>query len=229
MPPVMPVHAAAATPAATGCPADSFPWYIMKRGRRLFCYNAGTYTQTPKTDGIMGKSLADQLLGAGLVDGKKARKLQKEKRQQGKGRAADSGPDRARLQEQQAAQAEKDRELNRQRKAEAEAHERQAQVRQLLETHRIRSGGDIRFQFADPRDRRIRQLYVSHDVRERLAKGLLAICATKDGYCIVPSETADRVAGRDPTAVMFRVDPAEERPDEDDPYRDFPIPDDIDW
>jgi len=177
----------------------------------------------------MGKSLADQLLGAGLVDNKKARKLQKEKRQRGRQKTGDDGADRARLQQQQAVQAEKDRELNRQRKAEAQARERQAQARQLLETHRIRADGDIRFQFADPRDRRIRPLYVSHEVRERLAKGLLAICSIREGYCVVPADTADRVAERDPAAVIFRADPAPQRMDEDDPYRDFPIPDDIDW
>jgi uncharacterized protein YaiL (DUF2058 family) len=177
----------------------------------------------------MGKSLADQLLGAGLVDNKKAKKLQKEKRQQQKHNTADSSADHARLQQQRAAQAEKDRELNRQRKAAEEARARQAQVQQLLETHRIKAGGDIRFQFADPRDRKIKQLYVSRDVRERLARGLLAICAEKDGYCIVPAEAAGKVAERIPEAMVFRADPSADQPDEDDPYRDFPIPDDIDW
>lgn len=177
----------------------------------------------------MGKSLADQLLGAGLVDGKKAKKLQKEKRQQRKQQSPDSGTDQARLQQQRAAQAEKDRELNRQRKEAEEVRARHAQVQQLLETHRIASSGDIRFQFADPRDRRIKQLYVGGDVRERLARGQLAICAEKDGYCIVPAETADRVAARLPEALIFRVAPNTDQPDEDDPYKDFPIPDDIDW
>lgn len=181
----------------------------------------------------MSKSLAEQLLGAGLVDGKKARELQKEKRQQGKQKRntayADADPDRTRLQEQRTAQAQKDRELNRQRKAEAEVRERRAQVWQMLETHRLEADGDTRFQFADPRDQRIRPLYVSHEMRERLAKGLLAICATRDGYCIVPADTAERVAERDPTAVMFRACPAAQAADENDPYRDFPIPDDIDW
>lgn len=177
----------------------------------------------------MGKSLADQLLGAGLVDGKKAKKLQKEKRQQRKQKSPDSGADQARLQRERAAQAEKDRELNRQRKAAEEARARQAQVQQLLDTHRITTAGEIRFQFADPRDGKIKQLYVSNDIRERLARGLLAICAAKNGYCIVPAETAGKVAERIPEAVVFRADPTTDEPDEDDPYKDFPIPDDIDW
>lgn len=177
----------------------------------------------------MGKSLADQLLGAGLVDNKKAKKLQKEKRQQQKQKSPDRSADQARLQQQRNEQAEKDRELNRQRKAAEEVRARQAQVQQLLETHRITATGEIRFQFADPRDGKIKQLYINRDIRERLARGQLAICAQKNGYCIVPVETAGKVAERIPEAVIFRADPAAEQPDEEDPYKDFPIPDDIDW
>ncbi|MEX1198941.1 MAG: DUF2058 domain-containing protein [Pseudohongiellaceae bacterium] len=178
----------------------------------------------------MGKSLADQLLGTGLVDSKKAKKLQKEKRQQKKQKSPDSGADQARLQQQRTERAEKDRELNRQRKAAEETRARQAQVQQLLETHRIATSGEIRFQFADPRDRKIKQLYVTNDIRERLARGQLAICAEKDGYCIVPAETAGKVAERMPEALIFRAGPTSgDEPDEEDPYKDFPIPDDIDW
>lgn len=177
----------------------------------------------------MGKSLADQLLGAGLVDNKKAKKLQKEKRQQKKQKSPDSGADQARLQQQRNEQAEKDRQLNRQRKAAEEARERQAQVQQLLETHRLTTSGEIRFQFADPRDRKIKQLYVTRDIRERLARGQLAICAQRTGYCIVSADAAAKVAERIPEAVVFRADPVANQPDDEDPYKDFPIPDDLDW
>lgn len=177
----------------------------------------------------MGKSLADQLLGAGLVDSKKAKKLQKEKRQQQKQKSPDSGADRARLQQQRNEQAEKDRELNRQRRAAEEDRARHAQVQQLLDTHRLTTNGEIRFQFADPRDRKIKQLYVTRDTRERLARGQLAICAQKTGYCIVPAEAAGKIAERIPEAVVFRADPTTNQPDDEDPYKDFPIPDDIDW
>ncbi len=177
----------------------------------------------------MSKSLADQLQGAGLVDSKKAKRLQKEKRQQKKQKQPDPGADAARLQQQRAEQAERDRELNRQRKVAEETRARSAQVQQLLQTHRLPTGGEIRYQFVDPRDNRIKQLYVTHELRERLAKGLLAICAEKSGYCIVPAQTADRVAERIPEAVILRLDPAAGQTETDDPYRDFPIPDDIDW
>lgn len=176
----------------------------------------------------MGKSLADQLMGAGLVDSKKAKKLQREKRKEKK-QAPAQQDSQARQQAQRAAQAEKDRELNRQRREAEAAREKAAQVQQLLDTHRVPADGEVRFQFADPRNGRIKQLYVSRKTQDRLASGQLVICAEKNGYCIVPADTGQRVEERQPDAIVFRVDPAQQQADEDDPYKDFPIPDDLDW
>lgn len=181
----------------------------------------------------MAKSLADQLLGAGLVDEKKAKQVKQQKRketkQKLKGQAAETDDQAARLQQQREEKAERDRALNRQRKAEEEARAMQAQARQMLMQNRQPVDGEVRFNFTDHRINKIKRIYVSADIQDQLAKGKLAICADADDYFVVPRAVADKVAERFAEAVVFLADPDSNQPDEDDPYKDFPIPDDLMW
>lgn len=186
----------------------------------------------------MAKSLADQLLGAGLVDKQKARQVQHEKRKQskqqrkGKNDGAPSADEeaRARIAQQQADKAERDRQLNRERKAAEEARAARAQANQMLQQHRQPVGGDIPFNFTDQRINKIKRLFVSQREQEQLARGQLAICIDENqAYVAVPRTSAEKVAERFPEALIFLARPEDQQPDEDDPYKDFPIPDDLMW
>lgn len=180
----------------------------------------------------MAKSLADQLLNAGLVDKKKAKQAEQEKRkqsrQQKKGQAE---PDETqqRLARERAEKAERDRELNRQRQEAEQAKAVRAQVRQMLEQSAVRAEGEVRFSFTDGRINKIKQLYVNETAQAQLAKGRLAICADEERYFLVPRNVADKIAERVAEAVIFVADAQAAEPDEDDPYKDFPIPDDLMW
>lgn len=181
----------------------------------------------------MGKSLADQLLGAGLVDDKKVKKLQQEKRKQKKQKVkkgvSQVSEETLRVQQQQAERAERDRELNRQRKAEEDAKALRAQAMQMLQQHQVTLDGDIRFNFADPRTNKVKAIYVSTEVQKHLANGNLAICAHQNDYVVVPKNISDKVAERFADAVIFVASPDQQQPDEDDPYKDYQIPDDLMW
>ncbi len=180
----------------------------------------------------MAKSLADQLLGAGLVDKQKAKKIQQEKRKQSKQQKKGQTPEddtKARLAQQQAEKAERDRQLNRERKAAEEAKAARAQASQMLQQHRQPVDGEVGFNFTDPRINKIKRVFVSEKAQHQLANGTLAICADDDRYVVVPRATADKVAERFPEALVFLADPSNDQPDEDDPYKDFPIPDDLMW
>lgn len=179
----------------------------------------------------MAKSLADQLLGAGLVDDKKAKQVKHQKRKQQKQELkgeieADDTPQR--LEQQRREKAERDRALNRQRQAEEEAKAMQAQARQMLVQNRQPVDGDIRFNFTDHRINKIKRIYVSKDIQDHLAAGKLAICADGDEYFVVPRAIADKVAERFAEAVVFVADNSQNS-DEYDPYEEFPIPDDLMW
>jgi uncharacterized protein len=181
----------------------------------------------------MSKSLADQLLGAGLVDPKKAKKARQQQRKQSKQQkhSKTDVPDetKQRLAQQREAQAERDRQLNQQRVEAERQKAMRAQVRQMLEHSGIRADGDVRFNFTDPVSKKIKHTYVNRKQQDQLAAGMLAICADGDKFVIVPGNIADKIAERFADAVVFRVDKREDTDDEDDPYKDHPIPDDLMW
>lgn len=181
----------------------------------------------------MAKSLADQLLGAGLVDQKKAQKAKQEKRketrQQHKSKTVVPDENQARLAKERAEKVERDRQLNLQRVEVERQKAMRAQVKQMLDHSGLKPEGDIRFNFTDPRNKKIKQMYVSKKVQDQLAAGLLAICSDDERYVLVPRNIADKIAERFADAVIFLVDKASDANADDDPYKDYPVPDDLMW
>ncbi|WP_264779343.1 DUF2058 family protein, partial [Escherichia fergusonii] len=48
-------------------------------------------------------------------------------------------------------------------------------------------------------------------------------------YAIIPASVADKIAQRDATFIVLNSALSQEEQDEDDPYADFKIPDDLMW
>lgn len=180
-------------------------------------------------------SLKDQLLKAGLIDTKKAKQADKEKRKEANQarRTGHSEQDeiKAAAKAAQEAKAERDRELNRQRNEEAQQKALQAQIRQLVENHRQAKGagpGDMEYNFTH--DNKIKKMRVSTKVHRQIVLGHLAIVAVGEAYELVPRVVATKIAQRDPAAVLvdnFDVETIDTV--EDDPYKDYVIPDDLMW
>jgi uncharacterized protein YaiL (DUF2058 family) len=150
----------------------------------------------------MGNPLRDQLLKAGLATKKQANRAEHEKRvsrQQNKGNDSTAVSDTVR--EQQAALAMRNRELNRQRIEEERLRERQAQVKQLIETNRLRK--DDRgepYHFVE--QNKIKRIFVSEEMTDQLSRGELAIVKLGSSYEVVPAKVARQIASRDPEAVV---------------------------
>lgn len=179
----------------------------------------------------MGNSLRDQLLKAGLVDEQKLKQIEREKHKQARqrrsgGAAANAGKRQA--DRVLAAKAARDRELNRQRAAQAERKAVEAQVRQLIETHRLpKNDGDIVYNFLD--GTKVRRLYVTAATHQQLVHGKLAVTKLNGRYDIVPKEVADKIRQRDAAYVVKRPQQEPQPPDENDPYADYQVPDDLMW
>ncbi len=177
----------------------------------------------------MSKSLAEQLLKAGLGDAKKLKNIKKEQHkervQAGKhGTVVNEATVLAEQRRQE--QIARDKELNLQRKAEADKKALQAQVRQLIEMNIIKGQGEVGFNFTD--QNKIKKIYVSDKVQQQLVKGLIAIAKVGEQYHLVPIQVAERVQARQPDAVVLLNQQDNSAP-EDDPYADFKIPDDLMW
>ena len=180
----------------------------------------------------MALSLQEQLLKQGLVDDKKAKQVKQEQRKktkQQKQKPPQPNETAERARAARAEQAERDRQANRERQLEADRKAIAAQIRQLVETHRLgrdsREQPEVDYQFVD--GKKIKKILVTQVQQDQLARGRIAIARLGERYELVPANIAEKVRQRDEqTIVLLNTVSAE---DEDDPYADYPIPDDLMW
>ena len=180
---------------------------------------------------MAAKSLQEQLLGVGLVDKKKVKKLKaeslqlKQKVKKGKVVASDDSRQEE-LKRQREEKAEKDRALNMERQKLAEQKAIHGQIRQMIEQNRVRKeDGDIAYHFTD--NKKVKQLYISQSMHDDLSRGRLAIVKLDESYEIIPEPVAVKINERDSSYILVcnnRIESVE-----DDPYADFQIPDDLMW
>ena len=181
----------------------------------------------------MAKSLQEQLMGSGLIDKKKAKTIQKEKRiqrkQLPKGHALDD-KEKEHLEKLKQEKVEKDKKLNKERVDALEKKALKAQVKQLIKTNEIkRITGEVAFQFTD--NKKIKRIYLAQEQYDHLTRGLLAIANINEEYLLVPKGVAKKVLERDAQAIcyLYEKNLNKEQEIEDDPYKDFEIPDDLMW
>ena len=176
-------------------------------------------------------SLQDQLLKAGLVDEKKASKIKKTRhkqtRQKQKNNIETVNEARLAAEQAQARNAERDRQLNQQRKAEAERKAIAAQVRQLVELNRLPGDeGDIDYSFTD--GTLIKRLSVTETQLKQLSNGRLSIIKLDNRYELIPTLVAEKIQQRD-KGIPIISNQHTETPEQDDPYADYQVPDDLMW
>jgi len=175
-------------------------------------------------------TLQEQMLKAGLVTSKKMAKVQRTaKKSRVQAREA-----REAVEENKKAQLERDKQLSEQQKQAALSKEYKAQVKQLIEMNKIDiSKGNIDFNFTD--NNFIKKIAVDKLTQAQLISGRLAIArlvaeaGRESEYAIIPAVVADKIAQRDASYIVLNCELSQETKDEDDPYADFVIPDDLMW
>ena len=176
-------------------------------------------------------SLQDQLLKAGIVNEKKVKQVKQEQRKKAKSQKKGQlqvDETREQAQRARAEKAEKDRALNRAQQEQAEKKAIQAQIIQLIRMNRVEhSQGDIPYQFTD--GTRIKKIYLSNSLQEDLVRGRLAIARLEDGYQLIPAQAARKIMQRDAATIVLLNSETQAELDEDDPYADYQIPDDLMW
>lgn len=155
----------------------------------------------------MGLSLKDQLLKAGVVNKKQAKKAAHDKRsskKKNKGKVPVPQINKT-LQEQQAKE-KRNHELNQQRNKDKLKQEGLAQVKQLIETNCLKlDDGDDPYYFKV--GKMIKKLYVTREISSKLTTGMLAIVKRDDHFVIVPSKVVKQIAERDPDTFVVLHDP----------------------
>ncbi|WP_159873842.1 MULTISPECIES: DUF2058 domain-containing protein [unclassified Raoultella] len=175
-------------------------------------------------------TLQEQMLKAGLVTSKKMAKVQRTaKKSRVQAREA-----REAVEENKKTQLERDKQLSEQQKQATLSKEYKAQVKQLIEMNRISvARGNIDFNFTD--SNLIKKIVVDKPTHAQLISGRLAIArlvaegSGENEYAIIPAVVADKIAQRDANSIVLNSALSQEEQDEDDPYADFKVPDDLMW
>ncbi|RFA30878.1 hypothetical protein CAI21_02535 [Alkalilimnicola ehrlichii] len=184
----------------------------------------------------MSNSLRDQLLKQGLVskdqvqkaeaDKRKHRKQAKKKQPQAAQQMTEAERTRKLAAKRQAEKIARDRQLNLKREQERQAQARKAQLKELIESNQVaREPGEVSYNFTH--GKRIKRLYLSANQHKQLVAGKLAITCFKGTYYLVAPEVAERLRKADESLFLHRNPPPSEA--DDDPYADYPVPDDLMW
>ncbi|EAW30438.1 hypothetical protein GP2143_09540 [marine gamma proteobacterium HTCC2143] len=180
----------------------------------------------------MAGSLQDQLLNAGLADAKKAKKIKKDKQKQAKVSRRDKSETvdetKQQLTQSRKEKLDRDRKLNSSKNAEAERKAIAAQVKQLITVNSIaRNTAELNYNFTD--NKKIKKILVDKIMLDQLSGGRLAIVSLDQSYHVVAAAVAEKIKQRIPECVIVANDTMPTESDEEDPYADFQIPDDLMW
>ncbi|MEI5640558.1 MULTISPECIES: DUF2058 domain-containing protein [unclassified Pseudoalteromonas] len=176
-------------------------------------------------------SLQDQLLKAGLTTEHNAKvaKTQKRKQQKKKkkGATSDQSDLQKHIEQTKIEQQKRAEELNKAKQEELKEKEQVARVKQILEHHNqdeIR--GDVTFNFTY--QNKVKELEVNAATQQALAKGRLAICVLEGVFYVLQDEPARKIAEVDEKYIVFHVED-DQQSNDDDPYAEFEVPDDLMW
>ncbi|MEO8313523.1 MAG: DUF2058 domain-containing protein [Pseudomonadota bacterium] len=180
----------------------------------------------------MSLSIRDQLLKAGLVTEQQAQRAEREQRQ--KDYTAPRGkkprgptPQELAAQRANAEKVAKDAELNRRKQEKLERKAKFAQIKELVTTHQVpRVESEDFYNFTDGSN--IKRVPVNPELRARLVAGTLAIVRCEGRYAFVPADIGEQVRARVERALIHHNKPKPAGAD-DDPYKDYVVPDDLIW
>ena len=178
----------------------------------------------------MSMSLRDQLLKAGLVNEKQAKQATKQKQKQQrlehKNQVDKDDSQRQAAEQAKAEKLARDQELNRQQQESREEGQGRADQATYRRDAPAQLESDDYYNFVDAK--KVKRIAVNDLIRDKLSRGSLAIVSYDGRYEIVPRDAAVKIQERDPRRVVL-LNVQSQEPDEDDPYKDYVVPDDLMW
>lgn len=186
----------------------------------------------------MSNPFQDQLLKAGVVTKKQVQKAQQDKsrnHKQQKHTKKEVVVDETKLKAQQVAEekAQRDRELNKKKQAQARQKATSIEINQLIENNCLARDDSCEIVYNFEHDKTIKRIYVNAEMKQKITLGKLGIARIEGRYELVPKSVADKIKQRnEKRLVIFDAEQTtkdQETVDENDPYADYQIPDDLTW
>jgi len=179
-------------------------------------------------------SLQEQLMNSGLVNKQKAKQAQTEKRRQAKQKKKKGAVVVSELQK----AVQEKTELQRQKDL-ADNHETQQQLAiraahgkliQMIAQHCEKDyQGELDYHFTY--QNKVKRIAVTPSIQQGLIKGSFAICVLNEEFYLINKEAAEKLRAIDESVLVALHDQTNnsDQTEEDDPYAEFAIPDDLMW
>lgn len=178
---------------------------------------------------MVKNALQAQLLKAGLVDNKKAKKLTKQVQHEQRTGQNDDAALKAEIDRAKQEKLAKDQVLNLEKQKILEEKALKASIIQMIKQHKVKDiAGDVTYQFID--EGKIKKVYLSQQVYNALVAGSLVIAKDQDSYAYLPKALADKIDQKMQGFILVNNNEKNDQTtDEDDPYAAYVIPDDLMW
>ena len=179
---------------------------------------------------MVKNALQAQLLKAGLVDNKKAKKLSKQAQHEQRTGQGTEAELQAKIAKDQQEKVARDQALNEEKQRALDEKALKAAVIQMIGQHKIRdTDGDNVYQFID--DAKVKKLYINQQIYNALVSGSLVIAKDQESYAFLPKALADRINEKmfGFIIVSNASTTNNDVTDEEDPYAAYVIPDDLMW
>ena len=178
---------------------------------------------------MVKNALQAQLLKAGLVDNKKAKKLSKQAVHEQRTGQSNEAELKAKIAQDKQEKLAKDQALDLEKKRLLQGKELKASIIQMINQHKIRDiDGEVSYQFID--ESKIKKIYLNQQIYNALVSGSLVIAKESEGYAVLPKALADRINDKmEGFIIVNNSEKNEQITDEEDPYAAYVIPDDLMW
>lgn len=180
----------------------------------------------------MSNPFQEQLLKAGVVSKQQVQKVNQEKNQKKKQQRSKKEVvvDEAKLKARKAAEekAVRDRELNKKKDEQARQKAISIEINQLIENNLIKRDDSCEIVYNFEHAKKVKRIYVNEEMKQQIIQGKLGIARIEGRYELVPKTIAEKIQQRNENRVVL-ISIEEQKTDENDPYADYQIPDDLTW
>jgi len=180
----------------------------------------------------MSNPFQEQFLKAGVVNKEQIQKLKQEKHKKNKQQKSKKrvSVDEGKLKADQILleKAEHDRALNKKKEEDARKKAISAEINQLIISNKIPRDERCETVYNFEHNKKVKRIYINDDMKQQIIQGKLGIARIEGRYELVPLVIAEKIQQRnDKRIVLFSNE--EQLVDEDDPYADYKVPDDLVW
>ena len=182
----------------------------------------------------MGNPFQDQLLKAGLVTKKQVQKVKQDKNRKRKQQQQQSKKekvvDEVKLKAQQAAEekANRDRELNKRKEEQARQKAISIEINQIITDNCLARDESCEIVYNFEHNKKVRRIYVDEAMKQQIVQGKLGIARIEGRYELVTKAVAEKIQQRNEKRVVLFSDD-QKIDNENDPYAEHQIPDDLMW